>query len=62
MKSDTVTEVILGLHITDADTYNFLKRKGNFPHFVKFPLGENYQDTYLFKSRKVSQRQTMLIL
>ena len=62
MKKSTVVEVILGMHITEADTYNFLKRNVNFADFVRFPLGENYHDTSLFKSRKVLQRQTLLIL
>ena len=62
MKKGTVVEVILGMHITKADTYNFLKRKGKFCLFCEGPLGENYHDTSLFKSRKVSQRQTLLIL
>ena len=35
-----VVEVILGMHITKADTYNFLKQKSKSADFVKVRLGK----------------------
>ena len=52
--------MILGLHITGANTYHFLKRKGTFADFVKFPLEEKYQNTSLFKTRNFSQDKLCL--